>query len=67
MRLIDADALIEHLRKDPLFCLVEPYGITEVIEAEPTVDPAERSEYGYVDMFRLCNKVAQDIAERRKE
>ena len=27
----------------------------------------KRSEDGYVDMFRLCNKVAQDIAERRNE
>lgn len=38
MRLIDADRLIKRLRKDPLFCLVEPYGIIGVIEAEHTVD-----------------------------
>lgn len=38
MRLIDADALIDHLRKDPLFCCVEQYGITGVIEAAPTID-----------------------------
>lgn len=38
MRTIDADALIEHLRKDPLFDLVERYGISGVIEAQPTVD-----------------------------
>lgn len=30
-------------------------------------EEAEMSEYGYVDMFRLCNKVALDIADRRKE
>lgn len=38
MRLIDADALIQHLQKDPLFKLVEQYGITRVIEVQPTVD-----------------------------
>ena len=38
MRLIDADALIARLKKDPLFRLVEQYGITGVIEAEPTID-----------------------------
>lgn len=38
MRLIDADRLVTRLRKDPLFCLVEPYGIIGVIEAEHTVD-----------------------------
>lgn len=41
MRLIDADRLITRLRKDPLFCLVEPYGIIGVIEAEHTVDAVE--------------------------
>lgn len=38
MRLIDADRLLTRLRKDPLFCLVEPYGIIGVIEAERIVD-----------------------------
>lgn len=38
MRLKDTDALIEHLRKDPIFPLVEKYGITGVIEAAPTID-----------------------------
>lgn len=38
MRLIDADTLIAHLKKDPLFGLVEQYGISGVIEAQPTVD-----------------------------
>lgn len=41
MRLIDADALIEHLKKDPLFTLVVPYGVTEVIEAFTTADVPE--------------------------
>lgn len=38
MRLIDADALLKRVRKDPLFPLVEQYGIGGVIEAEPTVE-----------------------------
>lgn len=51
MRLIDADALIEHLKKDPLFSLVERYGITGVIEAAPTIKPSCKTckysgEYG---------------------
>ena len=37
-RLIDADALIEHLKNDPLFDLVENYGLTRVIETEITID-----------------------------
>lgn len=38
MRLIDADALIEKLRRDPLFELVEQYGISGVIDNAPTID-----------------------------
>ena len=38
MRLIDADALLNRMRKDPLFDLVERYGVSGVINAEPTVD-----------------------------
>lgn len=37
MRLIDADALIERMKKDPLFPFVDRYGISGVINAEPTV------------------------------
>lgn len=40
-RYIDADKLIERLKKDPLYSLVERYGITGVIENEPTADVAE--------------------------
>ena len=39
MRLIDADQLLQKLQKDPLFPLVEQYGISRVIEAAPTVVP----------------------------
>lgn len=45
MRLINADALIEHLRKDPLFSFVERYGITGVIEAAPTIDPVKHGKW----------------------
>ena len=38
MRLIDADALLNRIQKDPLFDLVEIYGVSGVIEAQPTVD-----------------------------
>lgn len=38
MRLIDADALLNRMQEDPLFYLVERYGISGVINAEPTVD-----------------------------
>ena len=41
MRLIDADALLARMRRDPLFSLVERYGVSGVIEAEPTVDAVE--------------------------
>ena len=37
-RLIDADALLNRMQKDPLFDLVERYGVSGVINAEPTVD-----------------------------
>lgn len=58
MRLIDANALIENLRKDPLFDLVEKYGLTGVIEAQPTIDaqPVKRGVWmadgdGYADGY----------------
>lgn len=35
---IDRNALIEHIRKDPLFDFVEQYGITGVIESFPSAD-----------------------------
>lgn len=38
MRLIDVDAFLERTSKDPLFPLVERYGLSRVIENEPTVD-----------------------------
>ena len=41
-RLIDGDELVNHLRKDPLFDLVERYGISGVIESRPTILDKER-------------------------
>ena len=38
MRLIDVDAFLERTKKDPLFPLVERYGLSRVIEYEPTVE-----------------------------
>ena len=38
MRLIDADSLLERLHRDPLFDLIEHYGMSGVINAEPIVD-----------------------------
>ena len=35
---IDRNALIEHMKKDPLFDLVEQYGVTDVIESFPAAD-----------------------------
>jgi hypothetical protein len=37
MNLIDRDELIANLKKDPLFPLVEQYGLTSVIEAQPVL------------------------------
>ena len=39
MRCIDADALMARMKKDPLYHLVEIYGIEGVIDAEPTIEP----------------------------
>ena len=40
-RLIDKDELLSHIKKDPLFSLVERYGISGVIESRPTTLEAE--------------------------
>ena len=37
---IEREAFIKHLRKDPLFKLVERYGITHAIESFPSADVA---------------------------
>lgn len=38
MKLIDADAFLERTSKDPLFPLLERYGLSCVIKNEPKVD-----------------------------
>lgn len=40
-RLIDKDELLSHLKKDPLFSLVERYGVSGVIESRPTILESE--------------------------
>ena len=40
-RLIDKDELLSHLKKDPLFDLVERYGVSGVIESRPTILESE--------------------------
>lgn len=40
-RLIDGDELLSHIKKDPLFSLVERYGTSGVIESRPTILEAE--------------------------
>ena len=40
-RLFDADAFLANLKNDPLFPLVEQYGMSGVIEAQPTIIPAD--------------------------
>lgn len=41
-RLIDKDELLSHLKKDPLFDLVERYGVSGVIESRPTILEEEK-------------------------
>lgn len=63
MRLIDADVFLERTRKDPLFPLVERYGLSGVIENEPTVDaiPVEWIEK-WLDEF-LGTKLEEEITD----
>lgn len=62
MRLIDADALLERMRKDPLFPLVERYGVSGVIDSEPTVEPKtgmwemKPDPYGFFDDIPVCSE-----------
>lgn len=62
MRMIDADALLKRMQNDPLFDLVERYGVSGVIEAEPTVDavPVIRCKdcKHYVD--ECCDRYADE-------
>ena len=81
MRLIDADALIQHLQKDPLFELVEQYGITSVIEVQPTVDAVPvirckdciyKNEYGCCTLYINFHHLTADMdycsdGERKEE
>lgn len=44
MRLIDADAYLQKLKADPLYSLIERYGVEETIEAMPTIDAEPNAE-----------------------
>lgn len=58
MRLIDADQLLQKLQKDPLFPLVEQYGISQVIKAAPTIETISTDE---------CVKVVGGITAKLEE
>ena len=60
MKLIDKEALLKRMQNDPLFDLVEGYGVSGVINAEPTVDaePVRHGKwkqwdsYGFEDTYK---------------
>ena len=51
---IEREKLIEHLKKDPLFDLVERYGITGVIESIPAADvrPVVRGKWSVHEIYK---------------
>ena len=68
MRLIDADLFLEETSKDPLFPLVERYGLSYVIKAQPTVEAIPIS---YIDRLidyydSMCDKYLYDDDEEMK-
>lgn len=69
VRLIDADSLLKRMQNDPLFDLVERYGVSGVINAEPTVDaiPVKWLE-DRIRLYRDCeNDLRANIVEREIE
>jgi rubrerythrin len=62
-RLIDANELKKHLHKDPLYPLVEKYGMDGVIDAQPTIDaePVKRGKWTFI---RLTDR---DYGHKAKE
>ena len=63
MRLIDADHLLERMRKDPLFRIVDQYGVSGVIETEPTVN----LETDYCKPRNLILVAAEDFRPAAKD
>lgn len=67
---IEREKLIEHLQKDPLFELVERYGITGVIESIPAADvrPVVRATWRryspFTDTYECSNCGEQVIDEQ---
>ena len=60
MKLIDKDALLNRMQKDPLFDLVERYGVSGVINAEPTVD-AEPVRHGHWEIYVISPFDGEDV------
>lgn len=71
---IDRDAFLKHLQKDPLFNLIEQYGITGVIESFSTSDvqPVKHGRweteicddgYGAYNLF-VCSLCGSESAKR---
>lgn len=72
-KLIDVEATIETLSKDPLFPLVEKYGLSTVLEAMPTVEaiPVEWIDKWcwefHDDPYPVWKMIEHWKAEQRKE
>ena len=66
-RYIDKEKLLNRMKQDPLFPLVERYGVSGVIEAEPTADVVEVvrcKDCKWMDVFCCCTKFNVVIATR---
>lgn len=63
MRLIDADALLNKMQEDPLFDLVERYGVSGVINAEPTVDavPVRHGKWKVTPVYIKCSECGESF------
>lgn len=66
---IDREAFINHLQKDPLFELVERYGITHVIESFPAADvvPSDELTGDAKDLIRYMPYAVNMLAENLME
>lgn len=63
---IDKEKLLNRMKQDPLFPLVERYGVSGVIEAEPTADVVEVvrcKDCKWLDEYHCCIKITAFICE----
>ena len=62
---IDRHALLDHIKKDPLFDLVERYGVSGVIESFPAADVVERKtgKWNRISPAGIyeCNQCGQNV------